>query len=375
MKIKDVRAYDVVGEERSGLAIYEIDRGGLKPGEVSRYRQRFTEIESDEGVIGVAIGGSPDVLSLGKRLIGLDPRGYEHIWHTLTSRPHSVDGRSRQLSTLDVALWDLLAKVRGESVCQMLGGPVQESIRAYAAMLGFLPEPESAAKRSAEMVAQGFTGVKWYLPFNELAGPEGFKHNVAMISAVREAVGPDIDIMVDCILSDASQNSLQYVTRLARECEKLNVTWLEEPLRPEDLGIYARLRKETITPISFGEHLKHRDQFVTALRDSIACVIQPEMHVVGGMTEMRKLVALSSSFGVPFVPHANESCRNSIHLSFANPKRACPIAEWGVKINHNVQHFFKDFYQPSEGFFHPPAGPGFGYEIDPSKVVERIDLA
>ena len=235
-------------------------------------------------------------------------------------------------------------------------------------------EPEAAADRSAEMVALGFTGVKWYLPYNELAGPEGFRHNVAMIAAVRERVGPDIDIMVDCILSDSSQNSLQYVTRLARAFEELNVTWLEEPLRPEDLGVYARLREETRTPIAFGEHLRHRDQFVTALRDGIACILQPETHAVGGMTEMRKLVALSSSFGVPFVPHANESCRNAIHLSCANPKRACPIAEWGVKINHNVQHFFSDFYQPVDGWFHPPSGPGFGYAIDDTKVADRTDL-
>lgn len=374
MKITDVRVFEVVGEERSGLAIYEIERGGLPPGEATPFRQRFTEIQADTGEVGLAIGGSAEILGLGRRLIGRDPRGYEQIWHTLTSRPHSVDGRSRALSTLDVAIWDLLGKATGVSVCELLGGPVQDKIRAYAAMLGFLPEPEAAADRSAEMVAQGFTGVKWYLPFNELAGPEGYRHNVAMIAAVRDRVGPDIDIMVDCILSDSSQNSLQYVTRLARAFEELNVTWLEEPLRPEDLGIYARLRKETRTPIAFGEHLRHRDQFVTALRDGIACVIQPETHAVGGLTEMRKLVALSSSFGVPFVPHANESCRNAIHLSFANPKRACPIAEWGVKINHNVQHFFKDFYQPVDGWFTPPSGPGFGYEIDEAKVASRKDI-
>ena len=374
MKIKDVRVFDVVGEDRSGLAVYEIERGGLPPDKSTPHRQRFTEIESDSGDIGLGIGGSAEVLALGRRLIGEDPRSYETIWHTLTSRPHSVDGRSRQLSTLDVAIWDLLARSQGVSVCQMLGGPVQESIRAYAAMLGFLPEPDAAAERSAEMVKAGFTGVKWYLPNNELAGPEGFQHNVRMISAVRDAVGPDVDIMVDCILSDASQNSLQYATRLARSLEVLNVTWLEEPLRPEDLEIYKQLRLATRTPIAFGEHLRFRNQFVDALSNGVASVIQPEMHVVGGMTEMRKLVALSSSFGVPFVPHANESCRNSIHLSFANPKRACPVAEWGVKINHNTQHFFKDFYQPVDGYFQPPSGPGFGYEIDPGKVRERIEI-
>ena len=374
MKIKHVRVFEVSGGERSGLALYEIHRGGLEPNEVTPYRMRFTEIESDEGVVGLAVGGSAEVVSFGQRLVGQDPSAYERIWHESTNRPNSLDGRSRMLSTLDVAIWDLLGKARGESVCSMLGGPVQTSIRAYAAMLGFLPEPDAAAERSAEVVAQGFSGVKWYLPHNELSGPQGLKHNIDMIRAVREAVGPDIDIMVDCILSASEQNSLSYATRLARQLEEVNVTWLEEPLRPEDLGVYKWLREATSTPIAFGEHLKYRDQFVTALSQGIASVIQPEMHVVGGMTEMRKLVALSASFGVPFVPHANESCRNAIHLSFANQKRACPISEWGVKINHNVQYFFGDFYQPVDGYFSPPVGPGFGYVIDEDKVEKRVEV-
>jgi L-rhamnonate dehydratase len=374
MKIKHVRVFEVTGGERSGLALYEIHRGGLEPNEVTPYRTRFTEIESDDGAVGLAVGGSAEVASFGQRLVGQDPRAYERIWHESTNRPNSLDGRSRMLSTLDVAIWDLLGKARGESVCSMLGGPVQTSIRAYAAMLGFLPEPDAAAERSAEVVALGFTGVKWYLPHNELSGPKGLKHNVDVIRAVRGAVGPDMDIMVDCILSASEQNSLSYATRLAQQLEELNVTWLEEPLRPEDLGVYKRLREATSTPIAFGEHLKYRDQFVAALSQGIASVIQPEMHVVGGMTEMRKLVALSASFGVPFVPHANESCRNAIHLSFANQKRACPISEWGVKINHNVQYFFSDFYQPTDGYFSPPVGPGFGYEIDEDKVEKRTQV-
>ena len=374
MKITKVNVIEVTGGTRSDLALYEIHRGGMEPGEVSPYRQRFTRIDTDEGVYGLAIGGNTEVKELGRSLVGEDPTAYERIWHRLTSRPHSVDGCSRGLSTLDVALWDLVGKAQDRSVCGVLGGPVQDSIRAYAAMLGFLPEPEAAAARSREMVGQGFTGVKWYLPHNELAGPKGFDHNVDMITAVREAVGPGVDVMVDCILSDSSQNSLQYAVKLARAFEPLNVMWLEEPLRPEDLSVYERLRQETRTQIAFGERLRHRDLFLRALRDRVACVIQPEMHAVGGMTEMRKLAALASTFGIPFIPHANESCRNSIHLSFANPKRTCPLAEWGVKINHNVQYFFKDFYRPVGGFFQPPSGPGFGYEIDPEKVETTVEL-
>jgi len=74
------------------------------------------------------------------------------------------------------------------------------------------------------------------------------------------------------------------------------------------------------------------------------------------------------------VPHANESCRNAVHLLFATPTRICPLGEWGVKINANAQFFYTEFYEPREGYFQPPSGPGFGYELDPNKVVRRTEL-
>ena len=94
----------------------------------------------------------------------------------------------------------------------------------------------------------------------------------------------------------------------------------------------------------------------------------------GGLTEMLKIATLAATYGTPIVPHANETCRNAIHLLFAQPHRICPLAEWGVKINHNVQFFYKDFYQPVDGYFHLPAGPGFGYELDMDKVVRKTEL-
>ena len=373
MKITNIRVFEVVGPDRSGLALYEIPRGGRSPKEVTPYRQTFTEIETDAGVTGLSLGGSAEVKAVGQRLIGEDPVCIEGIWERLTTRPHSIRNL-RTLSVLDVALWDLVGKARGESVCRLLGGPCQERIRAYAAMLGFLPEPDAAATRSAEWVEKGFTGLKWYLPYNETAGKEGLAHNVAIIQAVREAVGDGIDIMVDCILSNSSENSLLYAAQLAQRLEPYRITWLEEPLNPEDLDTYERLAGATSVPLAFGEHLTSRQQFKLAFDRNIPTVIQPETMAVGGITEMRKLAVLASTCGIPMVPHANESCRSALHLLFAQPSRACPLAEWGVKINHNVQFFYRDFYEPADGYFQCPDGPGFGYELDPDRVVSRTDL-
>jgi L-alanine-DL-glutamate epimerase-like enolase superfamily enzyme len=278
------------------------------------------------------------------------------------------------LSLLDLALWDLIGKAKGEPVYRLLGGPVQTRLRAYAAMLGFATEPAVAAERSVEWVEQGFSGVTWYLPYNETHGEEGLAHNEAMVKAIREAVGDQIDLMLDCILSNSSGNSLLYAIKLARRLEPYRPTWLEEPLNPEDLTAYARLAAATSVPLAFGERLVTRWQFKQALDSGAATVLQPELASTGGLTEMRRIAALLSVYGLPLVPHANETCRNAVHLLFAQPARICPLAEWGIKINHNVQFFYRDFYEPVNGYFELPTGPGFGYEIDPAKVVRRIEL-
>ena len=103
-------------------------------------------------------------------------------------------------------------------------------------------------------------------------------------------------------------------------------------------------------------------------------VLQPDPNAAGGITEMRKIVALASAYGYPVVPHANESCRNAVHLLFANTERTCPLGEWGAKINANVQYFYRDWYEPKDGYYEPPAGPGFGYELDEGKVRNRAEL-
>jgi L-alanine-DL-glutamate epimerase-like enolase superfamily enzyme len=374
MKITNVKVFELEGPPRSGLALYETERGGLAPNQATPYRHTFTEIETDQGITGLSYGGSAEVKTLGQRLIGQDPLAVEHIWEQLYTRAYYRGQHLNSLSILDLALWDLIGKAKSEPVYRLLGGPCRERIRAYAALLGFSTDPAAAAERSLEWVEKGFTGLKWYLPYNETAGEEGLAHNAALVKAVREAVGDQVDIMVDCILSNSSGNSLLYALKLAHRLEPYRLTWLEEPLNPEDLEAYQKLARATTIPLAFGERMHTRWQFKQALETGAATVLQPELHGTGGLTEMRKIAALLSTYGVPLVPHANETCRNAIHLLFAMPQRICPLAEWGIKINHNVQFFYQDFYEPVNGYFELPHGPGFGYELDPDKIVRRTDF-
>jgi L-rhamnonate dehydratase len=371
MKITAVKVLQLEGRPRSGLALYEIARGGREPNEATPHRWTFTEVHTDAGLVGLTHGGSPEVKAAGRFLLGEDPTRVEHLWEKLYG---ALRPNVRPVAILDLALWDLQGKIRGEPVYRLLGGPTRERVRAYAAMLGFSTEPERAAARSVEWVQQGFTALKWYLPHNALDGPQGLAQNVALIAAVREAVGPEVQIMVDCLLSNPRANSLLYAIDLARRLEPYRPAWIEEPLAFDDLDSHRRLAEATRIPLAFGEHHYTRWQIKEAIERGGATVLQPDPNAAGGLTEMRKIIAVASTYGVIVAPHANESCRNNLHLLFAQPERLCPLGEWGVRINHDVQYFWSDFYQPVGGYFEPPAGPGFGSALDPEKIVRRTEL-
>lgn len=373
MKITRVRVFEVTGEERSGQAIYEIARGGQAANEGGPHTGTYTQIETDEGITGLSYGGTVETKALGDLLIGEDPLRVEYLWEKLYQHAyHRL--RMANLAVLDLCLWDIIGKAKNEPVYRMLGGPTRDRVRAYAGMLGFSTEPERAAARSVEFVEQGFTALKWYVPCNERDGKDGLRRNVALIRAVREAVGPDIDIMVDCLLSDPKPNSILYVIDLARRLEEFRPTWLEEPLNFDDLDAHRKLADATRIPLAFGEHFYTRWQIRSIIESGAATVLQPDPNAAGGITEMRKIAALASTFGMPVVPHANESCRNNVHFLFAQTERTCPLGEWGGKINANVQWFYRDWYAPKNGFFEPPAGPGFGYELDDAKIKTRAEV-
>ena len=374
MKITAVRVFRVEGALRDGMALFETPRLGLAPFERTPYRAAFTEIETDTGITGLSYGGSRMTAAVGQELIGEDPLAVEYLWHRMHTGTYMRQERMSAISVLDLALWDLIGKARGEPVYRLLGGPVQPRVHAYAGMLGYSTEPERAAQVSAETVAQGFTALKWYLSYNASHGDEGLNRNVALIRAVREAVGEDVDIMVDWLLSEPTENSLLYAIKLARRLEPYHPAWIEEPLPFDAQEAHVRLSRATSIPLAYGEHFQGRWQIKQLLDLGAASVLQPDPINAGGITEMRKIISLASIYGVPVIPHGNESGRMAIHLQMATPAYMAPLCEWGVKLNANAQHFYTDFYAPQNGYFAPPEGDGFGFALDEAKIKQRTEV-
>lgn len=375
MKITKISCFELRGKARDPIAVFETPHPYLGDAEqTARYRHPFTMIETDQGISGLCYGGTSGVKELGQLIVGENPLRIQYLWEKLYNATYYRLKYHQDIATLDLALWDLAGKARNESVLSLLGGPVQDEIPAYAAMLGFSPDPRKAAERSAEWVKKGFRALKWYLPYNACASSEGLRENVAIVQAVRKMVGDEIAIMIDFGVSDPTQNSLLYMTELARELEPYGIRWLEEPLNYDDLDAYKRLAESTSIPIALGERWYSLSQIKQIIEHKAASVIQPDIRAAFGMTEMLRITTFASAYGIPLIPHANESCRQTLHLLFSSPRRVCPMAEWGVKINHNAQYFYKEFYEPIDGCFRLPTGPGFGCEIDFDKVEERIDL-
>jgi L-rhamnonate dehydratase len=377
MKITNVRLFELEGPLRTGLGHYDdprFDRGPAKP---QPYRDVFFEIETDAGVTGFSFAGNseiwPVVKTMGREIIGEDPLSIAGIWEKLYSYGYHRYRRLPAIAVIDLALWDIAGKVRGEPVYRLLGGPTREHIRAYAAMQFFPTEPELGAKHSIEMVEQGFTAVKWYIPYGAEHGKEGMRKNVALIAAVREAVGDDIDIMIDCLFTNPPQNDLLYMIELARRLEEYRPTWIEEPLNFDDIDAYATLAHSTSIPIAVGERCYNRWQIREVLNARGVKIVQPDVIHAGGITEMQKIISLASTFGVVVAPHACESCIPNVHLLFAQPSRTCPLAEYNVRVNAHRQYFYKKFVEPINGYFEPPVEPGLGWEIDPEKIVKRTD--
>ncbi|HLY21280.1 MAG TPA: enolase C-terminal domain-like protein [bacterium] len=275
---------------------------------------------TDEGVVGTgeSRGGVVTKAIIDHHLAALlrdqDPLDielrWEEMWRALL--PYGRKGVAvMALSAVDLALWDLLAKWTGTPLYRLLGGAAREPLPVYATH----PEP-------ARLAAEGYVGLKVPMPCAVEDGPAGFDRNVETAAAARRAVGPDVDVMVDCFMAW----DVEYTLRFARATREYGLRWIEESLPPDDYEGYARLRREIDwTQVATGEHEYTRWGFARLLAAEAADVLQPDVAWAGGITEVRRIAALASARGIPVIPHAGVLQPWTVHLMAAMPN--CPMGE------------------------------------------------
>ena len=330
----------------------------------------FVEIESDEGVVGIAgpvtrqQAFSVDV-ELRPYLMGADPLAHEMVWDTLYRA--SVHGRKgptmMAISAVDCALWDLKGRYLKKPVFRLLGGPTRSEIPAYASALGYSIDPDHAAERAREFVRQGYTATKWFFRHGPADGPEGMVRNSQLVSAVRGAVGDDVDVMLDCWMSW----DVPYTVAMAERLEDYEPRWLEEPVLPDKIESYAAIRRQVRVPIAGGEH-EYTRWGLKALMDGEAVdVLQPDIYWAGGITEMLKIAALASTYDLTLIPHGH-STPASAHFIAAQSPSVCPLLEYLVKWNEINQFFLRTPLKPERGIVRLPETPGMGMDLDEARI-------
>jgi len=326
------------------------------------------EIEADDGTVGFAVTTGGEIGAwiverhLARFLEGRPVTDVERIWDQMYRSTLYYGRRGVVLNTIsgvDLALYDLLGRLRQEPVFALLGGQVRDELQFYAT--GARPD------KAKEL---GFIGGKMPLHHGPAEGEEGFARNVAELADMRAKVGDDFWLMWDCWMS----LDVEYATRLAHAASDHGLKWLEEALIPDDYWGYAQLRQQAPAGmlITTGEHEATRWGFRQLLETGVD-IIQPDVGWCGGITELLKISALADAHGTMVVPHG--SSVYSYH--FVVTRTNSPFAEF-LMMHETAEEVVPMFSPlllgepvPTNGRLRVPETPGFGVELNPDVPRER----
>jgi L-rhamnonate dehydratase len=324
------------------------------------------EIETEAGEIGIGVsqGGAPAALivdqHLARFLVGSDPRDVERLWDQMfrSTLPYGRKGLAIcAISAIDIALWDLCGKLRGEPVFKLLGGETKAAIPCY------VTGPKPAAYKE-----MGFFGGKMPLPYGPADGIEGLNANVAMVAEAREAVGPDFDLMLDCYMA----LDVPYTIDLANAVRPYRVRWIEEALPPDDYDGHARIKAACPWQrFATGEHEYTRYGFRELITRGNLDLLQPDLAWVGGITEAKKIAAMAAAYDLPVVPHGSGVFSTHFQMASANGpfQEVLAMSHDGSEIVPIWNGLLTGDPLPENGLVRPPDRPGWGIELNRDRVT------
>ena len=326
---------------------------------------------TDEGVTGYGWAHGADIVidtlrSLKQRVIGEDPFNVERIWEKMYLP--KVYGRkgfeTRAISAVDIALWDIMGKVAGRPVRQMLGG-FRDVVPAYIAG-GYYEADKHHDGLRQEMqrnLASGAKAVKMKI------GGASIAEDLERIDVVRETVGPDVKVMVD---ANNAYNRLDAL-KIGRELDRRDIFWFEEPLHPDDLEGCAELCRRLNTPIAIGENEYTRWGFQQLIQGHCAQILNADAQVLGGITEWKKVADLAMASHILVAPHGDQEIHT--HLVSAIPNGL--IVEY---YDNNTNSLLKDMFMDhirldTQGCVAVPSRPGLGVEINFEAIEKYCTFA
>jgi D-galactarolactone cycloisomerase len=324
----------------------------------------LVEILTDAGITGWGQGTGPLNASLVQnQVIGRDPFEVEVIWDALNGG--RKQGNAGPTSGLDIALWDIMGKALEVPVYRLLGGAFRNRIPCYASGLFRKDSPDNTQRLVNEArgyVDQGFPAMKMKTGL-------GKAYDVTNVAAVREAIGDDILLAVDANLAYDVGTAIE----VGRKLDAYDLAWYEEPISRDDVAGYLEIKKALGMRIAGCEGLQGRWAFREFIQQRAVDIVQPDIAIVGGFTEARKVVAMASANHVRVLPHMWGSVvclAATLHWQAAIPDTLdsmnpvpsyfeCDMTENGLRTE-----LAKDPILPKDGYLTVPQEPGLGIEID-----------
>lgn len=347
----------------------------------------FVKVKTDTGLIGLGEASQADNIQvqsylenrLRDELIGRDPTMIEIISNELLSRAH---GRSATtaVSAVEQALWDIWGQRLGLPIWALLGGRYRDKVTLYANInrATFDRSPDGFAKNARQAVNEGFTAIKC-APFDGVSyrfpdrvdNLHGIKRGIDRVAAVREAIGPDVRLMVDC----HSRFDVPTAIEVARQLQPFKLTWLEEPVTSFDSDGLERIREHSIIPIAGGESLIGRAGFWDIVCRRVLDVIMPDVKRTGGILELRKIAAIAEPCGLKVSPHNPSgpiSTIASVHVCAAIPNFLILEYPWGEAPWRGKLLIPEEILE--DGAINVPDKPGLGFTLD-EEVVSSHQVA
>jgi galactonate dehydratase len=342
----------------------------------------FVKVETDEGVYGWGEAYTQSdrdtqvtahIDQLKRYLIGRDPRNIKHFmqiaYDDFAGRRSAMDLWCA-LSGIEQAMWDITGKVAGMPVHMLLGGACRSQIRVYANGWSGSTNPQTLAERAQEVVEMGFTAMK----FDPIPGPwrtyvSKDVENAAIenVEAVRDAVGWDVDILVEMHRRLAPMHA----RRIAREIERFRPFWYEEPVLAENIDALAAVKRDINLPVVTGEELYTKFEFREVFEKQAADIINPDVCNVGGILELKEIAAMAEPYFVVVSPHNYNSTTlglaATLQVSAAIPNFL--ITEYFV----NLEEFGKDIakvpFEVKDSYIQVPTTPGIGIDLDEDRLA------
>jgi galactonate dehydratase len=368
MKITDIQTIEVMGHGFSTYVRVYTDEGLTGTGECIHGRSATSAIIGDMKGL----------------LINENPMDIDRLFEKVR-RAYLFDGALSgnvitALTGVEIALWDLVGKAVGLPVYQLLGGKFRDKIRLYSDCGGSANDPESCGIKAKKVVDLGFNAIKFDIDdggspykvdvWNWSVTPGEVQAMIDKVTAVRESVGPNVDIAVDM----HGRYDTSAAIRVAKGLETLNLMWLEEPVPPENIDAMREVKRCTSTPICAGENLFLRYGFRDLIEKQAVDVIMPDIPKCCGLSEGKKIANMAEIYYIAFAPHnvcGPLGTIASCHVCASVPNFS--VLEWHwLGRQHWNELVITDKPIIENGYIAIPDKPGLGFEINPDGVKKYM---